>query len=260
MKHKLTSREIILIVLLIVLGGGAAYYWFWYKPVTTDIDTYNAQALEIEDQILVAQNKTVELARMKAELKTLFGGGKAPVSMATYDNLKPLMKELNVILRNTQNFSITFDIADDNNGVVRRAVSINYTTPTYAEAIRIINDLHNSKYRSLIKTLALTAHDGALWPGKEIGPAATASVKPDADQPDTETAEEPDTAPVEETVNIQAGGPGTNSEVSVTMTLIFYEYNENYVPEPTPAPENAENAENAEGGDASQYAIAALRN
>jgi hypothetical protein len=99
---------------------------------------------------------------MERELAQLFSSGSAPVSIAPYDNLRAVMVELNGILAQTREYALNFSTVDTAETIVRRYISLSYTTDTYAAAKSVLQSLHDSTYRCMLDGLDLTFTDDGV--------------------------------------------------------------------------------------------------
>ena len=87
-----------------------------------------------------------------------------PLSIADYDNLQPVMFELNSILASTQDYSLSFSTVDASQTIVRRSISIAFTTDSYASAKAVLQQLHDSSYRCMLYSVSLNLGRDAQGP------------------------------------------------------------------------------------------------
>lgn len=184
MQKFLSSREIVMLALLALLGVLAAYYLLFYVPTTDRLASLEGEASTLDMQVLTAKAQADSFKRMQAELADLKDTGSSRPTIATYDNLKQVMTELNRILENTEDFSLSFGAVDASQELVKRQVSLTFTCNSYGEAKQVLNQLQDSASRSLIKNLSMTLDGNA---------------------------------------NVSAGGDG-KGKVTVSATLLFFEY------------------------------------
>ena len=117
-----------------------------------------------------------EKQRMERELKELFEKDPPPRSLAPYDNSQAVMLELHGILSAAEDYSLAFSTVEAEESIVRRSISLTFTSASYDGAKGILQQLHDSMYRCLLSEL---------------------------------------------TINI---GSGSRSSVSVSSTIVFFEY------------------------------------
>lgn len=171
MKKQLSSREILLIGILLVLVVVGGYLLLFYMPMTQELERLQAEKVSSEEQLTAAAARVEEKKRMEKELKAIFDANPNPLGLAPYDNQKPVMFELNSILRTTAQYSLSFGSVDagGGNGLVRRQISLSYSCTTYEDAKKVLQRLHDSSYRCLLGDLSVSL-DGT---GGQTGISAT---------------------------------------------------------------------------------------
>lgn len=149
-----TKFEKILLLILVVLLLGLVYYLFVYAPVQKRIQA--ADTTLIEDQIQTELEKAYIIKSMKEEVddsqKNLSG------VVATYDNFKSEAALLNTIfvpLAETYNYSFQTPVASGD--TVRRTITISFTASDYQVARKIIQMIHDSKYRCMLNDVSISA-------------------------------------------------------------------------------------------------------
>ena len=149
-----TKFEKILLLILVVLLLGLTYYLFVYSPVQKRIKA--ADTTLIEDQIQTELQKAYIIKSMKEEVddsqKNLSG------VVATYDNFKSEAAFLNTIfvpLAETYNYN--FQTPEASGDTVRRTITISFTASDYQVARKIIQMIHDSKYRCMMNDISISA-------------------------------------------------------------------------------------------------------
>ena len=156
MKRKLTPREWMLLGVLAILVVVVGYITLFYMPTTSARDTALAGADTYKQQTQAAQVRLAEKQRMERELDELFDRNPNPLALADYDNLQPIMMELNTILAATQNYSLSFATVDDTKSIIRREISINFTCGSYDTAKAVLQRLHDSTFRCMLNNLTIS--------------------------------------------------------------------------------------------------------
>lgn len=148
-----TREKVLLLVLAVVLVIGA-YYFLVVKNVA-DTLTANQQQLE-EIQIQIDAQNTIAQARsrMEAELAEL-GDGESLPEVAVYDNIRNELNELNALMAAATSYDLTFDQPELDGSLVRRTVSVSFTTPDYRSALDVVKALENGSYKCLINEFTL---------------------------------------------------------------------------------------------------------
>ncbi len=161
MKKKLTSRDFVMITLLVVLLIGVCYYLFFLTPLKNEMAQVNNQISEANSELEVAAAKVASMNQMQAELDEILARPADEITeIAPYNNAKALMNELNGILAQGTEYSISFsdpDISED--GIVRRSVQLSFTASSYANAKTIVEQLANNRWRCLITDVSTSSED-----------------------------------------------------------------------------------------------------
>ncbi len=157
MMNKISKREKVLLAVLVLLIIGSAYYMLFYTPTQEKIAEYEAELIEIDDRILVAEAQLLHMKNMQRELDELLKDGAKEVKEAPlYDNSKKLMESLNLILKSAIEYNISFVEADVENHIVRRDVSLSYQCAGYKQAKEILQNIHDSRYPCIIQDVSFT--------------------------------------------------------------------------------------------------------
>lgn len=156
MKRSLTAREWILLGLLGVIALISGYVMLFYMPMTARRDAAREETELCRLQVEAAQVRLEEKRRMERELKDLFAGEVEPVRLANYDNLQPVMLELNTVLSGTEDYSLSFGTVDTSQTIVRRSISLSFTSGSYEAARATLRQLCGSAYRCLLDSVDLS--------------------------------------------------------------------------------------------------------
>ena len=161
MRRSLTAREWVLLALLGVLLLSCGYMLLFYMPQTEERDRCLEEAEAVRAQIQATQIRLEEQRRMEQELEDLFASDPPPLGIADYDNIKPILVELNSILTPTENYNLSFSTEDVSQSVVRRRISMNFTAGSYKSAKAVLQRLHDSAYRCMLDSLNLSFGESA---------------------------------------------------------------------------------------------------
>ncbi len=156
MRRQLTAREWMLLALLGVILLISGYMLLFYIPQTAEQDRCAAETESCRMETEAARLRLEEKLRMERELEELFSADTPPLSIADYDNLQPVMFELNAILASTDDYSLSFSSVDASQSIVRRSISLAFTTPSYESAKAVLQQLHDSAFRCMLDSLALS--------------------------------------------------------------------------------------------------------
>lgn len=156
MKRKLTAREWMFLGVLATLAIVTGYIMLFYNPTTSARDTALADTEICKMETQAAQIRLEEKRRMERELEEIFTRDPDPLGLADYDNLQPVMVELNSILAPTQNFSLNFATVNTDERLVRREISISFSCGSYTSARNVLQRLHDSSYRCMLNNVNIS--------------------------------------------------------------------------------------------------------
>ena len=160
MKRSLTAREWILLGLLGVVALVSGYVMLFYMPMTARRDAAREETELCRLQAEAAQVRAEDKRRMERELEEIFAANPNPVSIAPYDNLKPVMFELNAILQSTPEYSLSFGTVDTEETIIRRQIMLSYTSGSYEAAKVVLRQLHDSAYRCMLDDVSISIGEG----------------------------------------------------------------------------------------------------
>lgn len=160
MRRQLTTREWLLLALLGIILVVSGYMLLFYMPQTTERDRCVQETESCRTEIEAAQLQLEEKHRMEQELEALFSGDTPPLSIADYDNLQPVMFELNSILASTEDYSLSFSTVDASQAIVRRSITMAFTTVDYESAKAVLQQLHDSAFRCMLDSVSVSISRG----------------------------------------------------------------------------------------------------
>ena len=151
--EELTRAEKILILFLSVLLIALCYYQFLYRPITREIERYEAQRNALSMELSQVQSRLSQLQKMKEELDELGRIGYTS-RMPSYNSIEAETTFLNNVLMAADQYSISFSNPTRIGDQVRRNVSLRFTTGGYSAARRILARLTQSDFRCLLGDLS----------------------------------------------------------------------------------------------------------
>ena len=160
MRRQLTTREWMLLALLGVILLVSGYMLLFYIPQTTERNRCIGETEACRTEIEAARLRLEEKRRMERELEALFSAETPPLSIADYDNLQPVMFELNSILASTADYSLSFSTVDASQAIVRRSISMSFTTGSYESAKAVLQQLHDSAFRCMLDSVNISIGQG----------------------------------------------------------------------------------------------------
>lgn len=161
MRRHLTVREWVLLALLGVILVICGYMLLLYNPQTTERDICLQDAETVRSQTQAARLRLEEKQRMEQELEALFSADTPPLGIADYDNIKPIMAELDPILALTTEFKLTFSTKETSLPLVRRSIAVTFIADSYERAKTVLQRLHDSGYRCMMESVNLNLEEAA---------------------------------------------------------------------------------------------------
>ena len=173
MKRRLSSREAALLTILALLVLLSGYYLWFYVPMQEKQLALEGQIQDAQNEIEVDRTRVTRMGGMEQELEKIFDANPNPVSMAPYDNIRNVMYDLNAILSAADDYTLNFTSVDtgQEDGIVRRNISLSFESGGYSAAKDILQKLHDSDYRCMLDDLDIrvsggtggTAFSASLW-------------------------------------------------------------------------------------------------
>ena len=149
--------------LLAVLAVVSGYVMLFYLPTTQRMEILSEQIAQGEELAAQLETKLAEQRRMEQTLEQMEGTEDAPIRMPAYDNLQMVMAELNDILSDCLEYSVSFQGEQSEDGIFRRQVQIPFTCADYEGARAILQRLHDSPIRCMMEDLQLSRQEnGAM--------------------------------------------------------------------------------------------------
>ena len=173
-KSNLSGRESIMLVFLVVLLIGVVYYMGFYSPLQKEMASIASQASDCDLQITTAMGKVQQMDSMQAELDEIFSRPADEITeIAPYDNKEVVLNQLYGILGRTQEYTLNFtDPVVQDDGTVRRNISMTFHCDSYAAAKNVIKDLTDSPWRCLVSNLSIACNNGDMM-GQPVTVTAT---------------------------------------------------------------------------------------
>jgi preprotein translocase subunit SecF len=154
--REFTTREKIMLLVLAVVLLAVGYFRFFLTPLQSEIETQQQRQAEVEDSVLLAEKKLMTQKQMQSKIDELKESGTVPdAEVAEYDNIENVMLQLNAILSQADEYSLSFDaVSTDDNGTVTRPVELTFTASSYTAARSIINNLYQCPYRCAVSDIS----------------------------------------------------------------------------------------------------------
>lgn len=160
MKRQFSAREWKLLGMLVAILAVSGFVMLFYMPMRDERDNCLSQAESCRAEAEVFQVQLEDKLRMEREMETQTADGKPLLSVPDYDNLQPVIVELNNILAGTDTYSLSFASVDENQSIVRRRISLSYTAGSYDAARAVLQRLHDCAYRCMLDNVSIGFGEG----------------------------------------------------------------------------------------------------
>lgn len=154
--YTFSRREKALILAFAIVLVLVAWYWFVFQGTSSAMNRIDGQIAAVNSEIEIAQTRVTQMNNMEQTVEQRKAEGAKKTVMPTYDNLQPLMTELNRIMSAANTFTLKFDELDrESSDFVRRGVRIDYTCATYKKAEAIVNALAGGQFPCSVDTVSI---------------------------------------------------------------------------------------------------------
>lgn len=209
LNHKFTSREAAVILILVAVILGYFYYYVVYLNFENELAKYDT--IEVEDEIAMQESRAIRLAKMKEELEA---GTVSTSVLGVYNNQSEEISALADILEGNAT-DISMDWSDPllNGTVVRRDVTIAFTTGSFDEAGDLIKQIADCEYALLIVDMYMDESETVTE--VTVNTPQPAEALADTEGEDSLAEITPETTPATTTI--------VNKETTVHLTIRFFE-------------------------------------
>ena len=160
--YKMSRREKILVLILAIALVAVAWFVFVFQRSNDQLTRIEGEISTTNTQIDLMQARAGQIEMMKTEIEQHKAEGAKPVEVPNYDNMQPLMAELNRVMAAASSYTLSFDDLDTSNaGYVARGVRIDYEATSYAAAEAIVDALAGGRYPCRIDTISILDKQGA---------------------------------------------------------------------------------------------------
>jgi len=197
LSRKFTTREKVLLLILAVLLVGELYYVLIHVRVENDLAEAKART---EAATVTYELETIRAAKkqdMENKIREAENSNARP--LPDFNNSTNVVAYLNGVMASTEEYHLVFNAVNFSNYVALRSINMSFSCRDYAAVESIVAQLERGPYYCEVTGLSMSAVHG---------------FRDMMLQNDSIAAEDADVA----------GGDMTNENVSVQMTVVFYEY------------------------------------
>ena len=175
--YTFSQREKLLLGMLAIVVVAIVWFVFVYQGTTNTIARLDSEIAEVSAQVQADEARVNLLTSMKQTIEQRKAEGAKTTPMPEYDNVRPLMAELNNIMAEASTYTLTFDALDRSDDTyAARGVRIDYTSPSYDDAEKIVRELAGGKYPCRIDSVAISTSRVAGSSAEAARTTASASV------------------------------------------------------------------------------------
>ena len=156
MNRKFTAREAWLLLLLSVMLLALFYYLALYRPVNLEVERCAALQVPVEEDLELQRMKATRKKKMVDELEN--APEKQQGELLPYNNIKNEITDLYEALSPAATYNLSFSEAVASGNIVRRDISISFQADTYQKVRSILEQMHSSPYRCILKDLSISVN------------------------------------------------------------------------------------------------------
>ena len=156
MNRKFTAREAWLLLLLSVMLLALFYYLALYRPVNLEVERCAALQVPVEEDLELQMMKATRKKKMVDELEN--APKKQQGELLPYNNIKNEITDLYEALSPAATYNLSFSEAVASGNIVRRDISISFQAENYQKVRSILEQMHSSPYRCILKDLSISVN------------------------------------------------------------------------------------------------------
>ena len=158
LSYTLSKREKALLLILAIVIIGIAWFVLVFQRTTNEIYDLDSQIATIDTNVATASAKVGRMKAMEKAIDDYEAAGVSPKVVPSYDNMTPLMSELNGIMSKTAAYTLSFDALDfeSSKDYVLRGVTVDYSCDSLKAAEEVVGDLANGKFPCSIDSVSIS--------------------------------------------------------------------------------------------------------
>lgn len=156
MNRKFTAREAWLLLLLSVMLLALFYYLALYRPVNLEVERCAGLQVPVEEDLELQMMKATRKKKMVDELEN--APEKQQGELLPYNNIKNEITDLYEALSPAATYNLSFSEAVASGNIVRRDISISFQAENYQKVRSILEQMHSSPYRCILKDLSISVN------------------------------------------------------------------------------------------------------
>ena len=154
----------LLMAIVLVLAVALAYFFLVHLPLSDRLESKEQELSYIQSESELVRTRAESAARMREQLEGIDSQNAS--YMGSYNNNEAELAVLNVILSQTQDYSISFTDVKREGNQVRRRFALEFTAASYEIAEKVIKDIAEGHYRCLVDHVNVAGEEGSITEGR----------------------------------------------------------------------------------------------
>ena len=146
-----TKKEKILILILVVILIGLVYYRFVDQSVRSSLAAAESSIETNQSELEISNAQLARLNSMNKELDSYEAGGTS--RLESYNNIKEELAMLDSTLSAVSDYTLSLQDPVLDGDLIRRPVSIRFTTGSFGDVYKVIRAFSNSDLRNVIQDI-----------------------------------------------------------------------------------------------------------
>lgn len=152
--YTFSKREKIMLAILGVLLLAIGWFELVYVNTTEQLNTIESELETTNTTIQTEQTRLQKKQEMERSIAQRQAEGAKATPIPDYDNIRPLMAELDEVMSRTNGYSLSFDALDTTSSeYVQRGVGMQFGCSSYEAAEEIIALIADGSYPCIIDSL-----------------------------------------------------------------------------------------------------------
>ena len=175
--YTFSRREKALLLALAIVLIAVVWYVLVFQHTNNEISRIDGEIAQVQTDTTIANAQLAEKQRMEATIARYQSEGAKAVEIPNYDNLQPLMSELNAIMSAADTYTLTFADLDREAapGYVLRSARIDYGCESYEAAEEIVDAVSTGTYPCSVDTVSITDNTVARVSGSRARSSTNSS-------------------------------------------------------------------------------------
>lgn len=154
--YTFSRREKALITLFTLLLMVVGWYQLVYVNATDQIQHLEAEIQSLEFEIKNSQTKIAKMQEMQRVIEQRYAEGAKTTPIPDYDNIKPLMAELDTIMAQVTSYTLQFEALDtESSEYIHRGVTMHFACGSYEQAEAAVLDIVEGDFPCFVDAIEM---------------------------------------------------------------------------------------------------------